>query len=246
MQRVIGLFVGACLAASVVLAQDAKPTESNEAVEILKKVDAAAKKVKSAAYKIVYKGVGDAAAQMASTEGTAVISGWANGAPKKFRVDVKIKRSGSSEETRVVAGGDGDNYWVIDYANKIAYEDIDPAVLGRLGGSARNAALVQEFVHGSPFSDEINGDKQELLGSAVIGGEDCYKIRVVYASGTQQAIWHFSKKDFLPRQRLDGRVGTEGGRQRTITNLVIDSKLDDEMFRLKLPEGFTKSDDFAP
>ena len=38
----------------------------------------------------------------------------------------------------------------------------------------------------------INGKKQELRGSKTIGGEDCYEIYVLYATGTQEAIWHFS------------------------------------------------------
>ena len=33
---------------------------------------------------------------------------------------------------------------------------------------------------------------------------------------------------------------------KTITNLVVDPKVDDLFFKLKLPAGYTQVDDFAP
>jgi len=247
MKRLMYVILGLCCVSPVAWAQEAEKTaESSEAVEILKKVDAAAKKVNAAKYDVTYKGTGEADSKTPAVEGKAVLAGWSKNTVEKFRIDVTMKRPGSSEATELSAGSDGEDYWLIDHTAKTAYEDIDPAVLGRVGGTAMRAALVAEFVHSEPFSDEINGKKQELLGSEKIGDEDCYKIKVVYASGAQEAIWHFAKKDFLPRARLDSRQGQEGGSQRTITNLVVDPKLDEELFKFKLPEGYKKSDDFAP
>jgi outer membrane lipoprotein-sorting protein len=110
--------------------------------------------------------------------------------------------------------------------------------------------MMIEFLHETPFSDEINGKKQELKGSKKINGEDCYEVHVVYAAEqAPEAIWFFSKKDFLPRCRMD--VGkTPDGRKyvqtKTLSNVVVDPKLDDKTFKLKLPDGYTKTDDFAP
>jgi outer membrane lipoprotein-sorting protein len=107
-----------------------------------------------------------------------------------------------------------------------------------------------EFIHPTPFNDEINGRSRELKGSEKVDGEDCYIIHVVYAAEqAPQAIWSFSKKDFLPRRRIDIYAlpdGQEGRGTKTITNLVVDPKVDEEVFKLKLPEGYTKTDDFAP
>ena len=106
-----------------------------------------------------------------------------------------------------------------------------------------------EFVHPTPFSDEINADKKELTGSKKIGGEDCYEVHVVYAGGRAEAIWHFSKTDFLPRARHDiftTPAGEKGGQQRILTDLVVDPKFDKDAFKLTLPKGYTKTDDFAP
>ena len=65
----------------------------------------------------------------------------------------------------------------------------------------------------------------ELKGSKTIGGEDCYEIHVTYAND-QQAIWHFSKKDFLPRARQDifRNPGMNGpaSQLKVLTDLVVD------------------------
>ena len=112
--------------------------------------------------------------------------------------------------------------------------------------------MMIEFVHATPFNDEINGRSQELKGSVKIGDEDCYEIHVVYAADrAPQATWAFSKKDFLPRRRIDAFPAALAGGQagttiKTITNLVVEPKLDEDAFKLKLPEGYTKTDDFAP
>jgi hypothetical protein len=138
---------------------------------------------------------------------------------------------------------------LIDHAKKTAYVDIDPAVLGSAGRLLGTFTTV-EFVHPSPFSDEINGKKAELKGSRTVGGEDCYEIHVVYANEAQQATWCFSKKDFLPRCRIDRFDRGEGQeptvREKSITQLVVDPKFDKDPFKFELPEGYTQVDDFAP
>lgn len=234
--------------ASSVIAQEDKPAskESSEAIEILKKVDAAAKAVKIAKYKATYKGTGGRPVD--TVEGTVVIKGWTGGSPEKFFADVTIKKPNASEPLHITIGGDGEEYYVTDHAAKKSYVDIDPMVLGSTGRPAQNLFTL-EFVHPTPFSDEINAPKQELRGSKTIGGVDCYEIFVEYADGRTQAVWHFGKKDFLPRARLDIRKNPQGEevrRQRIITDLVVDSAVSEDVFKFKLPKGFEKVDDFAP
>ena len=226
----------------------AKPATHDKAIEILKKVDAATRAVHAVRYKGTVTGTGGAAAFVPTLEGTAIISGEFGGSYQKFRFDVKVKTGDSEEVKRFTVGGDGDIYYLIDWQNKIAYEDLDPAVVGSDGDAARRLGMV-EFIHPKPFSDEINAQRAELKESVKIGGEDCYVIDVTYAGGSGRSIWYFSKKDFLPRRR--DQVFTRPGRpestiERVITDLVVDPKLDDAMFKLDLPEGFKKTDDFAP
>ena len=139
-------------------------------------------------------------------------------------------------------------FYLVDKAAKKAYEDIDPAVIGTRGRVIPAIAMV-EFVHPTPFSDEINGRSQELKGITKVGDEECFEIHVVYAAGNQESHWFFSTKDYLPRRRdsiFTGQDGQRQGRQVILTSLEVDPKFEKSPFKLVLPEGFTKTDDFAP
>jgi len=228
--------------------EEKKSGELTDPVEILKKVDEATKAVKAVQYDVEFEGTGAAAARAAKGEGTYLFTGVVGTRPQKYRADIKIKRPDSEEVQHLTGGSDGDVYFLIDHANKKAYEDIDPAVIGTIGRPLQ-AGLMVEFVHETPFTDEINATKHELRGSKTIGGEDCYEIHVGYANQAQEATWYFSKKDFLPRGRIDFfRVPNqpEGGQQKFLKNLKVDPPIDADAFKLKLPEGYTKTDDFAP
>lgn len=249
MKRSSLTMVWVLVASVVAYAQDKPSGDANEAVEILKKVDAASKAVKAVKYKATSKGTGAAESQRPSVEGTAIFTGWVGNFAEKYRFDAKIKKAGSSEVQEVTVISDGEEYALIDHTAKKAYVDIDPAVLGRAGATVRRALGTAEFVHATPFSDELNGDKQELKGSKTIGGVDCYEIDVTYAGGRGRAIWHFSKKDFLPRGRHDIRnlpSGESGGQQKFLRDVVIDPKLDKDTFKIKVPDGYELVDDFAP
>ena len=148
----------------------------------------------------------------------------------------------------ITGGGDGEMFFLVDHQTKRAYSDMDPNVFGS-GGRALNAVRMLEFVHDTPFDDEINAETVELQGIEEIGGVPCHKIRVVYGSGQGESIWFFSKEDFLPRRRVrvinDPQRG-EGSIEVTITELEIDPEIGADRFALQLPEGYEKIDDFAP
>ena len=146
--------------------------------------------------------------------------------------------------------GDGDLFYVVDHQNKKAYEDIDPAVIGSFGRFLQPMPMI-EFLHETPYSDEINGKSRELKGFKEINGVDCYEIHVVYtAENAPPTIWFFGKEDFLPRCRVDEVMVEQGPekftQKRILANVVADPKLPADVFKLKLPDGYTKTDDFAP
>ncbi len=249
MRRTISVLLSLCLATAVAGQQPAwRNSDLSDPIEILKKVDAATKAVKSVKYKITFRGTGAAESRAPNVEGTVFMSGWSDGTPKNFRFEAKIRRPESSEVVQITVGSDGEDFYFVDHKAKKAYVDIDPEVMGTTGRPAM-MLRVAEFLHPSPFSDEINAEAQELKGSKTIGGEDCYEVLVSYGGRGREAIWHFSKKDFLPRARLDlfpTPSGEKGGQQRTITDLVVDPQVDKDSFRFRLPKGYTRTDDFAP
>ena len=219
-----------------------KSTASDETTKILEKVDAAAKAVKGVKYDVVAERSGG---QGFKLKGTYTFTGLEGPLPKKFLADIEVTAPGSADTHKYTGGCDGENYFVIDHADKKAYVDIDPAVLGTRFGRAFRAGLMIEFVHDNPFSDEIKAESKTMKGTKTVGGVECYEIAIAYAAaGGQKAIWCFSKKDFLPRRRVD--ITSRGETEKTITNLIVDPKIDDATFKFKLPEGYTQVDDFAP
>ena len=230
-------------------ADPAKAAEDEKALEILRKVDAACKAVSAVKYDTEFKLTGADAERLGFYKASVVATGWAHGEPEKYFIEAEYQEPGSTEIRKATLGTDGDMYFAIDHRTKTAHEDIDPAVMGRLR-QAYALAMVIEYLHPTPFNDEIIARSRELLESKETGGEDCHVIRVIYQrEGSFVTTWHFSKKDFLPRARVDSATrqdGTEAGRYRTMSNVVVDPKLDDSVFQLKLPEGYTKTDEFAP
>jgi len=222
------------------------PAKSPEAIEILKKVDTAAKAVDSVRYKATSTPAGVAVNFVGAAEGTVVLNGWNGRTPEKFRIDAKTKPAGQDATVELSAGGNGETYFLIDRSTKKAYEDMDPAVLGRTGQGLQ-ALVMAEFVHDKPFDDELNAENVQLAGKESVDGEECFKIDIVY-SGQQSSTWFFSTKDYLPRRRIQKFTTPqgEGSIDRTISALEVAPKLDSSLFALALPEGFQKIDDFAP
>lgn len=254
MKRVLCVMLSLCVAAAA-YAQDTEKAEKKQdkkpevkpkvddakALEIFKKADAATKRVKSVKYKASSSASGAAASRIPKKmTGTVIMVGEDPSGFDKYYIDFK----GEMPDGRKLAGttgSDADEYFLLDPAKKIAYVDIDDSVTGTAGQAAR-VLIFREFSHPSPFGDEINGDKRELKGSKKIGDEDCHHLYVMYSGGRGEAEWYISKKDFLPR-RVD-RISQ--GYSVTITDLKIDPKLDPGIFKVKVPEGWTKTDEPAP
>lgn len=224
------------------------PENLTDPVEILKRADAATKTVNAVSYSTTVTLTGAAKGTRPDFQGQAFLSGWGGGAPTHFRYEVRQQDPGEAGSKTFTAGSDGENYYLIDHKSKTAYVDIDPQVMGSAGRTLRAFGML-EFVHPTPFSDEINGKTQKLEGVENIGNEPCYKIHVEYASGNLFANWYFSTKDFLPRgvERLfETPDGKSAGRMMTLTKLKTIKTPSAELSAFKLPEGYTQTDDFAP
>lgn len=249
MNRTICFLMGVCVSVGTVSAGEKKGGELTDPLEILKKADAATKAVNAVQIDITLEGEGAMAARVGSVKASYIARRTEHGAAKYWMSTAEVKRPGSSEVKKIKGGTDGEDFYVIDYATKKAYLDMDPSVMGRTGQALRRA-MMNEFLHDAPFTDEIDAPKKELKGSVVIAGEDCYEVLVVYSTERpQSSTWCFSKKDFLPRRRIQHRSGPDGQTGAivtTITKLVVDPKIGPDTFKFKLPDGFEQIDDFAP
>ena len=228
-------------------AEVTKNVREPKALDIIKKADTAIKKITSVQYRSSREISGPMSERLSPASGVVLYSMESPQGIPKYRVTVRMKPRHSEEELRFTVGSDGDLFYLIDPAKKIVYEDMDPAVAGNRGGVARGLVMA-EYTAPDPFGDELKADTVAYQGTQSVGGEDCYVVRVVYGRG-QESIWYFSTKDYLPRRRDSLFESGQGATSRftvTLTDLVVRPKLDDNAFKLKVPEGFTKTDEFAP
>jgi hypothetical protein len=229
----------------------AEPVELMDPVEILKKADAAARAVNAVQYDVIVEELGTPppCVRIGTIEARFIVVADGNNPIPRFRADATVTPPDAREAQRISGGGDGESYFIVDHRGKFVYEDIDPSVMGPSAGVFLKAGMA-EFLSPTPFTDEINGKTQYLIGSSEIDGEACYDVGVVYQRvNAPEVVWSFSKRDFLPRRRVDlfrGSSGTTGKISKTVRNLVVNAKIHATTFKLELPEGYAKTDDFAP
>lgn len=139
-------------------------------------------------------------------------------------------------ETKGALSADGAQR--IDYDNRVMMTG--PANLAFL--APLNSAFFVELAYPTPFSDEINARAATAEGRTFIGDVLCEIVWIDYGDpNNTHARWYFGVEDHLPRrvERLRPRNGLAGAFVQTIYNLEVDVKIDESMFRLETPEGYT-------
>ena len=233
---------------TLALAEDPpKPSgPSPEAVEFAKKTADALLAAKVVIYKASYTPTGWVAKEVPSVEGTATVGDQSKNKIDAFMVNVKIRKTDSEDVVELSAGSDGNEYFLIDAKAKTCYKDLDPAVLGAQGRNLQRIVL-RDFAAPEPLANVIKSGEIELRGDVKIGSEDCRELYMKHRD-TGTAVWAVSKKDFLPRKvtRLIKNDQGEATTELLISDLVVNPQFVKSPFEMVCPEGFKKTDDFAP
>ena len=255
MRQMIPFILGLCMATGAVADQtdktpasaDKPKAASSEPREILEKAQAALEQVKQARYTARYHGEGWVTQYVATVEGSAMLGEMSEHEIARFRCDVKLTPPKSKETMQLTAGSDGDLFFLIDPKTKTVYADMDDAVLGTHSSNAQRL-LIRDFVSKEPLAEELDGKPLELKEDVNVGGETCYQVYVAI-SESRGITWFISRKDWLPRRvdrvYKDPEQG-EGSTRLVLTDLVVGTTCDVEQFKLTVPPGFTRTDDFAP
>lgn len=239
MKRTICLWMVAALVPMAVYADDEKTGELTDPMEILAKVDQASTALQAVKFDVTLKGTEGQAEGTPKIEATYLVTGWSRNGPEKFRIDIKERRR-TTMTCHATVGFDGKTYFIVDHRERTATEGTTDRILGTAKRKIFGA-MMWEYLAPTPFGDELNAKKVELKGSKEIGGEDCYEIDVVYsAENANKATWFFSKKDFLPRGRIDfveqrKRTGT---RVKMVSNLVANPEITEDTFKMTVPDGY--------
>ena len=219
--------------------------ELSDPVEVFKNVDLAAKAVESIKYNVTIEGTDALADRVGKGEAGVIATGLLDGNPEKFIVEGKFEGQGGAVKLAFTGGSDGDRYYLIDHSTKTLHSDLTLGVMGSLAQIVMGG-IVREFHLDEPFTDEVKSFKNELLGEEMVGDEACYQIKIVYSENQNNvAIWSISKKDYLPRKRVDFytlRDGSKGTVIKTLTKVVIEPKTKTNTYKMKLPEGYTATD----
>ncbi len=213
---------------------------------VLTKMQDAARAAKSIKYEAEYLAEGWLTAFVPSLRGTAVVGKHSEHKIERFFADVALKSANSEEEIKLTAGCDGDKYFLIDARTKKAHEDMDPAVLGRQGRNIRRVVL-GDFGAADPFAEEFKAETIELKEPATLDGHECHVVECVQ-SKDRKTTWYVSGRDWMPRKMVRTIVndkGETGTITFTLSKLAVNPKLDADPFKLQVPEGYTKTDEFA-
>ncbi len=228
--------------------EPAKPKEElTDAEAILGRTIDAMTKLKAVSYDMEYKVTGWFGKFLPNVRGSVVMGKESQHKVKRFRSTLKVEPLDGSAAVELTAGADGDIHYVVDPQTKTVYADIDPGVYGK-NQFGIDLSLVREFGLAKPFEDTLNGGELRLEASSEVGGEDCYALWLKPKS-EPGSTWFLSKRDFLPRRvsfSMKDEKGVEGGGELTLSKLVVNPTLPKDAFAVTVPEGYRKTDEFAP
>ena len=251
MCKTMGLFLSVCLVSPGLGDVAGKASgEKLDGMSILKKSEAAMKRAHRVSYRAEYKATGWVTKFVPEVEGSAVVGKRSKWDIEPFRCEVKIHPRESSETLEFSAGSDGDVFYLIDPKTRMVYEDMDPGVLGEQGHDIQRVVM-KELAAPDPFGEKLSPDSITLEGTETIAGEACHEIHIK-SDSPPEMVWYISTKDYLPRRvrRIypdrDDPKADPGTTELTISDVVVESKAAGALFKLVVPEGFTRSDDFAP
>lgn len=244
---VIAVCAGALLLSISSASADDKP-KLPDATEILKRAESALKGAKVVRCRFTREGLHDDAEKTPKASGTVVMSGFSRNFVEKFRLEATLDKAGEAEKAKLTAGADGEVFYLFDYKDKKVYADMDPAVFGSQS-EMLFAYVPQTFVNPEPFDYEKRAEKIEVRGIVSLNGEDCYDVRFAFGGGHFEAAYLFSIKDGLPKRFewvWDGPTGGRQGHSLVISDLTLDAPASADAFKLTIPAGFTRTDEFAP
>ncbi|MFH1746256.1 MAG: redoxin domain-containing protein [Planctomycetota bacterium] len=210
--------------------------DAPDAVEVLKKAQAAAGKLQAISYEAELDVTG-ALTRILSPQSGQVTLARSDGMIVRARIDGKKADAGRFE-----LASDGDSVDVIDHDKKQHYQAQGReaySLLLRSGG-----LLLGDVLAPKPFAQDADNSGAKYVGLEKIFDVECHVIEVPFSSGKGQARWFFSTSDYLPRRVIRIMPTPEGDASQSLTlkSLNPSPELSDGMFKLAVPSGYESND----
>jgi peroxiredoxin len=234
--------------------EKSKGGDEPDAMEVLRQADKAAKALTAASYEAECLGEGDMAGRVAHVKGTVLVKerrrsllGRIVGGvdrPQSMRIEAEMLKPGAKKGQKIKVATDGERVYRIDEENEVFTTGTVPGAESLLAPATRLFML--EYVHPTPFKDELNGKSAKYEGRKEIGGVECHVVFVVYANDSESR-WYFGTQDYLPRRvdRLVKDDDQEGAVVLQVTKLNTSPQFGQDDFKLSRPKGYEKKEYLA-
>lgn len=207
-------------------------------VKIVTAVDAATKAVKSVSYKARVWTEGEVGVTQPEFDVQVKTKEAQGGALPWVRIEGSLRMPDSLNSRTFMVILNEKQAAVIDNKDKTYRLGDLPEGL-RLVGDIMQTCVMREFVHPTPFADELNASNLKYLGKRAVAGVECHMIHVSYR-GDSESRWYFGVQDNLPR-RVD-RIGRTArgvaARVLELSELDVSRDLDASAFAIEIPSGY--------
>jgi len=205
--------------------------------QILKKAQEAARHIQAVSYDVDLKTEGALAQSIRSQQGKVTM---VRPTGSEF---LKARVRDARETPGLELISDGSSICMIDHQTRQYV--VSTGMRARRALGKQGTLLLREFVSDNAYADDIAAPKATYLGTDTVAGVECDVVSVVRSEGKMEVRWYLGKADALPR-RVERTVflsDEAGGGKLTMTlsNLVVDPPLSDDLFSTQPPPGYTRT-----
>ncbi len=218
--------------------------------EVLRRAADALSNTHTVSYSATFTGTNWVKELVPHVTGKVVIGPTAEYDVPRFFTEAQVTDSESETAAVYTAGCNGNEYFIVDPKTKMGYMDMDPAVMGSNARTVQRL-VIDAFSSTEPLKTTRAAATTTLKDETTIDGVACYVVQADTSRREKAMVWAIAKSDFLPRRLTRIYAGRnegepDGTTEITLTTVVANPKLKKDQFEMVLPEGFKKSDDFAP
>jgi thiol-disulfide isomerase/thioredoxin len=222
----------------------AAPGGSSEAVDLLNKATAAAQKLTALSYDVTMQAEGGLANAYPKLFGKVIARRGSTDLTHKLLVEGTVTTPGAMEPSTFKFATDGAEAFSIDTAAR-TFTSGKTVEQGLMLG---HPLFQPRYLHQTPFKDGLDNPTLKYEGVRTQGGVECQVVSFSSPGNGGQASRLFLGKEDLLLRRIETTVNmtTQPGQPPVlgtivfaVSNLSTQPKIDDAMFRLQCPPGFT-------